>query len=60
MIDYNKTNYEAMLGNITDSNTDEHKYKGKSSCISQCTGCMCNCRCSCSESKTEDFEWEVL
>lgn len=55
MIQYEKTAYDAMLGNITE-NTIEMAVK----CVSQCTGCMCNCRCSCSGGVIADVDWEVL
>lgn len=55
MIQYNKSDYEAMLGNIT-----EEIIETAQSCISQCTGCKCSCQCSCSRSISLDYEWEVL
>ncbi|MDU2110956.1 MAG: FibroRumin family radical SAM-modified Cys-rich RiPP [Clostridiales bacterium] len=55
MIQYNKSEYEAMLGNITESIMEV-----SASCMAQCTGCMCNCRCSCSGGIISDFEWEVM
>ena len=55
MIQYNKSAYEAMLGNIS-----ENIMEASASCMAQCTGCMCNCRCSCSGGVISDFEWEVM
>jgi len=55
MIQYNKSAYNAMLGNIT-----EKTIETATSCIAQCTGCMCNCRCSCSGGILAEFEWEVM
>lgn len=55
MIQYEKTAYDAMLGNIT-----EDAIEMSVACISQCTGCMCNCRCSCSGGVIADVEWEEM
>ena len=53
MIQYEKVDYEKMLGNIAEEAIVAAK------CVSQCTGCMCNCRCSCSGGIISDVDWEV-
>jgi len=55
MIKYSRSEYEAMLGNITKQTVEM-----AAACISQCTGCTCNCRCSCSGGIIADVEWEVM
>ncbi|NMD71295.1 FibroRumin family radical SAM-modified Cys-rich RiPP [Bacillus sp. DNRA2] len=55
MVNYTKTAYDAMLGNISHSTI-----VAAAQCISQCTGCMCNCRCSCYGGMISDFEWEEM
>ena len=55
MIQYNKSAYNVMFGNIT-----EKAIETAAACIAQCTGCTCSCRCSCSGGIIAEFEWEVM